>query len=395
MNNLFLIGIAQALFFSLFLITKKENPIANRLLATLLILISFSLFLNYSYSTGLIQKIPFIIGLDTTFPFVYGPILYLYAKILVAKKQKLSYKEFLHLVPFCTYFIYVFFKFYIRSNTYKLEFLEAMRNFEVPPDITVANYLKILQAIVYLLFTLQLIYKHQKSIRSEFSYTDNIHLNWLKILTYSLISVYVFKFSGILITFFIDEIKPGEIEVLTDLSAIIFIYIVAFGGIKQPDIFKKWHIPSTEKDSSKKQPSNTDTRQKAEQDQSTDVSKYLGSPLSAEESRQLLAKLQNMMDKEKIFLENELTIKDIADKLEINVKYLSQVINEQLGRNFFNFINEYRIEEVKKRLTDKKYQHLSILGIAFDCGFNSKSSFNSIFKQATGETPRSYISANS
>ncbi len=389
MNNLFIIGIAQALFFSLFLFTKKENQMANHLLAVLLVLISFSLFLNYAYSTNLILKIPFLIGTDTVFPFIYGPILYLYTRILVSKKHRLNYKDTVHLIPFAVYFIYVFLNFYVKSSSYKLEYLYSLRNLKVPTDLIIANYLKILQAVIYLIFTLKIVGKHQVSIKSEFSYTEKINLNWLKILAYSLISIYGIKFFGIVLSTLVKTVSTGEIEMLTDLSIILFIYIIAFWGIKQPEIFKKWH---------QVQNRNSENRNigTLEKNQSVnEIPKYSGSSLSAEESRKLLVKLENLMEETKVFLQSELTIKEIADKLDINTKYLSQVINEQLGKNFFNFINTYRVEEVKKRLADKKYKHLSILGIALDCGFNSKSSFNSIFKQATGLTPSSYISTNS
>jgi len=75
----------------------------------------------------------------------------------------------------------------------------------------------------------------------------------------------------------------------------------------------------------------------------------------------------------------------------MSVNHLSQVINQQSGKNFFKFINEYRVEEAKRLLTDQSTQKYTILAIAYDCGFNSKSSFNTIFKQYTGKTPSDFI----
>lgn len=98
------------------------------------------------------------------------------------------------------------------------------------------------------------------------------------------------------------------------------------------------------------------------------------------------------MRERKPYLESQLTIKDLADTLQVNPKHLSQVINEQLDQNFFNYINSYRVNEVKNRIADPDYRHLTVLGIALDCGFNSKSSFNSVFKKITGQTPTSYKS---
>jgi len=80
----------------------------------------------------------------------------------------------------------------------------------------------------------------------------------------------------------------------------------------------------------------------------------------------------------------------MAQSLNLSTNHLSQIINEKLEMNFFDFINEYRVNEVKDRLSDPKYKHYTLLAIAFDSGFNSKSSFNSIFKQYTGLTPSEF-----
>ena len=86
----------------------------------------------------------------------------------------------------------------------------------------------------------------------------------------------------------------------------------------------------------------------------------------------------------------ELTIYDLSNQLQIPRHFLSEVINEHLGKNFYNLVNDYRVEEVKGRLEDPRFKHLTILAIAYDSGFNAKSSFNTIFKEKTGMTPSEY-----
>ena len=93
------------------------------------------------------------------------------------------------------------------------------------------------------------------------------------------------------------------------------------------------------------------------------------------------------MKTEKPHLNPELTIQDLSKQMNITRHHLTEILNNDLGKNFFNFINEYRVAEVKKRLLDEKFEHLTIVAIAFDSGFNSKSTFNSIFKQQTQKTP--------
>ena len=94
---------------------------------------------------------------------------------------------------------------------------------------------------------------------------------------------------------------------------------------------------------------------------------------------------------EKPFLRTKLSINDLAEELDIPSHHISQVINERLNQNYFDFINSYRIEELKVKLKDPRNKHLTMLGIAFDCGFNSKASLNRIFKKHTGQTPSEYL----
>jgi AraC-like DNA-binding protein len=389
MNILFAIGIAQGLFFIFFLFGKKENVVANRLLITLLVFITLSLSLNYLYSTGLINRYPHLIGLDNTTPFLFPPLIYFYIKVLVAKQHRFRSIDLLHLLPFAIYFLYVLFTFYLKSGEYKLEFLNQIRNVGIPLDLTISSFLKIVQAVVYLIFAFRIIQKHRENLKQQFSYTENISLTWLKVITMSMMTIYLIHLIGLIIPFLFDQVDLGFVEQIMELFNVVFIYIMAYYGVQQPQIFKKWHL-DTPTPSPSLQPI---TPQKEEV--SSEDKKYAKSLLTSEESKRILKRLQDYMASEQPYLQNQLTIKELADSLKISPKYLSQVINEQLGLNFFNFINQYRVEEVKKRLTDKKYEHLSMLGIALDCGFNSKSSFNSVFKSQTGLTPSGYISATS
>src|SRR5690625_7676704 len=96
------------------------------------------------------------------------------------------------------------------------------------------------------------------------------------------------------------------------------------------------------------------------------------------------------MIKEKPYLESDLTLPKLAEGLNVFTHHLSQVINEVHDKNFFNFINKYRIEEVKRKIQDPKFKNYTLLGIAYESGFNSKSAFNRAFRNFTGTTPSKY-----
>ena len=106
-----------------------------------------------------------------------------------------------------------------------------------------------------------------------------------------------------------------------------------------------------------------------------------------------LTELEGLMLREKPYREPDLTLPDLAQRLDVPPNYLSQVINERMGYNFFDYINSLRINDAKKLLTDAQYIDQSVMQMAYSVGFNSKSTFNSAFKKFTGETPTAFKSS--
>ncbi|PYQ29899.1 MAG: hypothetical protein DMF56_09235 [Acidobacteria bacterium] len=118
--------------------------------------------------------------------------------------------------------------------------------------------------------------------------------------------------------------------------------------------------------------------------------RYVRSTLTDERAGSMLRKLLEHIEREKPYLDPELSLDALAQQLAIPSKHLSQIINQQLGRNFNDWINTWRIEEVKRRLIDRKSSHLSIVAIGEAAGFRSKSTFNSAFRKETSMTPSAY-----
>lgn len=119
--------------------------------------------------------------------------------------------------------------------------------------------------------------------------------------------------------------------------------------------------------------------------------KYRSSSLKRIEEVKLYARLRTLMEREHSFLDPNLNLKTVADTLGTNTKYLSQVVNNQGGCNFQQFVNNFRVKEVKKKLGSGKYQNLTLFGIALQCGFKNKSTFYKVFKETEGMTPRDYM----
>jgi YesN/AraC family two-component response regulator len=173
---------------------------------------------------------------------------------------------------------------------------------------------------------------------------------------------------AVLITNFIDE-KIGSVLVFSAVT--LFIFLIGYYGTRQGVIF-------------------TDPLE-SQQPQSKELKvKYQKSPYNIKQSQSLLDRLLRFMEQEKPYLEGKITLPQLANQFETNPNYLSQVINENLNQNFYDFINKYRVEEFKKRLEGEDALNYTLYGHAVDCGFSSKSSFHEVFKKHTGLTPSQY-----
>jgi AraC-like DNA-binding protein len=155
--------------------------------------------------------------------------------------------------------------------------------------------------------------------------------------------------------------EAGLLPVFSYTVLLALNYILGFYGLRQEKIFE------------------------AEPEEAQD--KYKRSRLQPDFKERVVQKLLALFENEKPYLRSELTINDIAAKIKAPRHVVTEVLNTTLGKNFYQFVNEYRVEAVKRMLSDPKYQNLSIEAIGFECGFNSKSTFFSVFKQMTGTTP--------
>jgi AraC-like DNA-binding protein len=183
-----------------------------------------------------------------------------------------------------------------------------------------------------------------------------------------LIGSFVIFFSLIIVVlnqyFRWEEKMPVELMYFFIFLLLIFITSTLFKSLKQPEIFSGIATDEVEK-----------------------ISKYAYSTLSEDESSQYTEKLAWYMESEKPYLDPDLSINDLAEKVDLHVKILSQVINKNMGLRFFDYVNKYRIRDAELLIEDPTDPKMTILEIMYQVGFNSKSSFNTAFKKFTGATP--------
>ena len=166
------------------------------------------------------------------------------------------------------------------------------------------------------------------------------------------------------------------------------VFIQGFFGIKQQIIYS---IPSTESNQTYQIKKDETTDIIEEKQEKKPLKQYQKSGLKKTDSQNYLEELLLYMEEKKPYLDGKLSLKQIALALDISTNHLSQVINENLEKNFFDFVNEYRVDLVKEKMAVSSNRKYTLLALAYDCGFNSKSSFNAIFKKKTGLTPSQYL----
>jgi AraC-like DNA-binding protein len=355
------IGISQSFFAGLLVSTKKPVTTANRIMAAWLFMICIELIFALVNSTLLeMYSFPFI-------TFTYGPLLYLYVRFMTTPERKFNWLSLLHFIPFVAFLtVSVIFR--------SAPLVRDLRNFFVPDKMI---SLRIVYSISFFLsitgyssLSFIEISRHQKNLKNLVSYTSGvITLNWLKILSISFYVAYIILFilGGINM---IGNFIPFDPYFVIFGFIAMFSFAYSFYAIKQPVIFGQ--VVKTNGDDKK------------------ETERYSKSGLRESQADSYLQKLITYVEKNKPYLERDLSILDLASQTGISRHYITQVLNEKHGRNFFTFINEYRVKEVIERFSDPKFNHYTILGIAFDSGFNSKTTFNSIFKSQTGVTPSQY-----
>jgi AraC-like DNA-binding protein len=374
---LLLFGALQGFFFAITLaFHPKGNKTSNRLLSFLLFIFSLHLAEYVMVASGLYQQTPHFIGSTLPVVFLIGPIYYLYAVSLLQEEFHLDVKRALHFSPAVVCYL-VLLPFYAQAPENKVAFLAYIiqSGFVIfPLDLFLLVALSTCQMLVYFYLTFNALNDYEESFKLESASTKIFNVDWLKKISLGF-SLYMVLFFVAYFQLFLLKAHRQEIFYVVMLILSGFIHAVGYHAIRQPEIFSV----AKAKPAAAVRPS----------------PKYQKTALPEQKSQSYLEKLLQLMESKKPFLNPELKLSGLAEALEILPNHLSQVINAELNKSFFDFINEYRIEEAKRRLLDAKYEHYSILAIALDVGFNNKASFNRVFKKQTGMTPSDFVKTSS
>lgn len=401
---IYIVGVGLNLFLLLLLISKKNKSFADKVLVAWLFVVGCHLSLYVLSFQPITIKNIHQMGLSIPFPFLHGPFLYLYT---AAVTNQVPGKKWLwvHFIP-AVLIVLLGIPFFISSAEYKMQVL-GNNGKDYALFLKIAAWCMKLSGVLYVVVSFLLLRKHKKNIGKLFSYEEKISLNWLRYFIYASLVVW-----AIIIFVQKDSFIFGAVA--------IFVFFLGYFGIRQVGVFGQKEISLIQSaalnepivfEEQKMMQQKEETIEKVVNKQSTDKDinknqeetpvketislrqKYSNSGLSEKMAIEIHVKLGKLMASEKIFTEPELSLSMLSGKLNVHPNYVSQVINDKEGKSFFDYINSLRVEEFKSLASIPEKRQFTIMSLAYDCGFNSKSSFNKNFKKATGQSPSDYISS--
>lgn len=369
---IFLIAGGQSIFFSFLLLTNNKQLASNSYLAAFLFAFGYMLIFNFSYWTNYIYEFPHFFYTNLPLNYLFGPLLLLYLDSLQSQ-PKLQKWWWVHFIPVVVYLLF-FSPFYLQSAATKLANINGTVPYPKPYKWTkFIGYMGqfkffALHLLAYFGWKIYLYLKltAPQEIQSFSIETVIIRKKWLGLLL-TLYAAFLFSY----LSYFLISDQPFFLlayDFIICSIMTISIYAIGYLGYKRPlifsgGLFKKAFLKEK---------------------------KYASSSLTNAAAQSIEKALLHFIQNEKPYRNNELKMKDLAAQLNTSSHHLSQVVNEKFGKSFNQYINELRVKEAKQLLASTTHEKTYIIQIAYQVGFNNKTTFNAAFKKIVGCSPRQY-----
>jgi len=364
MRYLFVISAVFAALFFLLLASKKDRKPEHTLLSVMFLLITINSYYVFQfYDSNDFYYIPYFSELNYAIPILYGTLLWFYARALTQARFSFRKFDFLHFLPFV-----VFFCFLISPLLIDMTIIES--------EHVGYPLIKLLITPFYLFGTLLLLKKYRAQLKESYSYEIEVNLMWLTWIVAGAILLWLIATSGYVYNTFSIEQKPLLFDSYVVGFLAIYLFALTYVAITRTDIFTKYEKKVTPTKLEEIEP---------------EIATELEIEPSIENYSQELNNLKQLVEDKELYLDPLLSINKLSEITRIPQYKISKILNNQLDQSFYDFINGYRIEAVKTQMDNGAAGELSILGIAMDCGFNSKASFNRVFKKREGITPSQYL----
>lgn len=359
-----LIGIyAGSMILLRLLTTHTKASTANYLLSAILLIMTL-LVVTATIFLSLGSGVPLGPGrVPGSLTLTYGPLIYLYIEASIRKDFVLNWRAWLHIMPPIILFVFIA----LASVFTDLPSPRIGKPGALPLPALVAAASILLYVLSYVFMAARSILRHNIFVKKNSSFTDQLHSQWLLLLFAILLLPLLFVIYTFVFT------KPFTGPPFPVIGAALMLIIFHVGMTCYPSIFRGF--PES---------------LQADQEDDLIPEKYQSSALEAAQKERIHLQLLRYMNTQKPFLREDLTLSQLAGELTLNNKYLSQVINERTNRHFLDFINSYRVDHAQAMLRDKTKQHYTIVAIAQESGFRSRSAFYTAFKKRTGKTPSEF-----
>lgn len=312
--------------------------------------------------------------------YLLGPILFFYIRSLTFSRENIVRPLFLHLIPYGIYWALVAVPLAISIFTGNVFAVYGQAIADVSEYL---NIIENLYLMGYFMISLKLLSRLGYTYKENFSDLHQRDLGWCKFLVKGLMIIILLDtILSVYEMVYPPEVVVWNIGMVIAFSLIVFFGLLAYRGLFQARILVPEFLltPRPESHSQVK-----DSKQDVIENKA-----YHLAGMNEVEIERLKLRLGDIIREEKPYLNEGLTLSDLAERMGISDKKLSELLNHHLNTNFYEFINEYRVHTVKKKMLDPECAHLTLLGMAFDAGFQSKTSFNRVFKQKTGLSPSEY-----
>jgi AraC-like DNA-binding protein len=385
---LLLLGSAQGVLLALLLLTRGTNVVPNRFLAASTLGFAILMFEAVYYADGWYERAPHLIGISEPVIYLYGPLLYFYARCMSEGAAWIGPRHLLHFLPAVLVAAYLV-PFFAGPGSAKIALLHEILAGRKPLDLEIIENLTFPHGLIYSFVTLAYLRRRRARLKESLSNLDRINLRWLQVLILAALAVWIPATLFDLLGFLGLRSFQNGVVGPAPLATVVIVYGIGYMALRQPEILG--HPVMVARDDGRPgDRRGVPPATALEPEPDVPDARYARSGLSAEKGAELHRALLALMDEARPYLRSELTLPELAGLLSTSAHNLSEVINSRIGLSFYDFVNKYRVEEVRRRLVDPRLAHQTLLAIALDTGFGSKSSFNEIFKKHTGMTPSRY-----
>jgi len=388
LNILWIVGASQGFLLTLFLILKKDRMI-NLPLIFFVFLTSVELLFQYVYASKLIFSYPHLLYISEPFSMLGGVLIYFYSRNILSGVFVFRKTDLLFFIPFVLYVLY-YVPSYNQSAEDKIFDIIAFYNSGISWSENLLEWIaEVIVTMPFLIFSVRLLNRYHKKIKDNFSDISKISYTVVRNIIIASAAMYFIEILTIILSF-------SNIQIANSLNSFLYIFIIGIVYIlgydalvrKKDEVIKFVYVQEIQKQEISVSATATNTNEIEIRQ------KYEKNGLSETKISDISTKISACISKEKPYKNPELRLNDLAQLIGEHPNNVSQVLNDVFKKNFYDFINFYRIEDAKVFLKSPDFKNFTITAIGFEVGFNSKTAFYSAFKKFADTTPAQFQKLN-